>query len=185
MPVHKLIFVLTGITGLAFGMAALADDDDEHEHGRRHGRGSVAAVVDPVYAKECGSCHLAYPAQWLPARSWERMLGGLDDHFGDNAELGTDERRAVGNYLASNAADKQSGRSSKVMQSLGRDDMPLRITDTGYFKRKHREVPARAIRDNPRVKSLAQCQACHPRAEAGSYNEHEVAIPGIGRWESD
>jgi hypothetical protein len=182
-PVRKLTVMLAGIAVLAAGVTAVADDDDDHDHDRRRGRSAAVMPPDPVYVKECGSCHLAYPARLLPARSWQRLLGELNDHFGDNAELGPDERTAVGHYLVGNAADSSWNRSPKVMQSLRPEEIPLRVTETGYFKRKHREIPARAINANPGVVSLAQCQACHPRAEAGSYNEHDVAIPGIGRWE--
>ena len=36
---------------------------------------------------ECGSCHVAYPAQLLPATSWQRLMKGLDKHFGTDASV--------------------------------------------------------------------------------------------------
>ncbi|MCC6543576.1 MAG: hypothetical protein IT392_03630 [Nitrospirae bacterium] len=33
------------------------------------------------------------------------------------------------------------------------------------------------------VKSLINCNACHTRAAAGSYDELEIKIPGFGRWD--
>jgi len=39
------------------------------------------------YTDACGSCHLVYQPGLLPARSWDRIMTALSDHFGDNAEL--------------------------------------------------------------------------------------------------
>ena len=53
----------------------------------KHRSTDVAAIANPVYKEECGSCHMAYPPGLLPARSWTKVMSGLDNHFGDNAEL--------------------------------------------------------------------------------------------------
>ena len=47
----------------------------------------LPAVVPEAYATECGACHLAYPPALLPARSWQRLMAGLDTHFGSDASL--------------------------------------------------------------------------------------------------
>ena len=39
--------------------------------------------------------------------------------------------------------------------------------------------------NNPRVRSFSNCNACHRYAERGSFNEHEIRIPGYGRYEDD
>jgi len=59
---------------------------------------------------------------------------------------------------------------------------PLRITEVPYIRRKHREIPDAQVRGNPRVKSLALCDACHTRASAGDLDDEGVVIPGYGRW---
>ena len=48
------------------------------------------------------------------------------------------------------------------------------------FVRKHREVPARLWHD-PRVKSAANCEACHRGAVDGNYSEHDIAIRELKR----
>ena len=44
------------------------------------------AIVPPIEhaatLKECGACHLAFPPQMLPARSWKKLMGDLANHFG-------------------------------------------------------------------------------------------------------
>ncbi len=185
------------ITGLltAFAGAVLADRDrDEYssdyressersDHYRSSGyRGGsgVAAVNNTLYADECGSCHFAYQPGLLPERSWRDMMAKLDDHFGENAEVDDVDRQALTEYLATNAADHSNyKRSVKFMRTIATNETPERITDVGYFKRKHREVPRRVL---DKV-SLSNCQQCHTKAERGSYTEREIDIPGYGRWE--
>jgi hypothetical protein len=143
----------------------------------------VAPVTNAEYQTECGSCHFAYQPGLLPAGSWQKIMTGLDNHFGENAELNADVGKRLLAYLVSDAADTSSyRRSRKIMQSLGREQ-PLRITQVPYFKSEHREIPARLIKGNDRVKSLSNCGVCHGSAAKGSFSEDEVEIPGHGRWD--
>lgn len=168
---------------LALSSAAMADDDS---YSRRGKGADVAPVSDARYAKECGSCHFAYPPGLLPARSWQKLMGNLADHFGDSAELPQEDTAAITDYLVKNAADRSNYRRSvKIDDSLSVRQTPVRITQVPYIAGKHREIPARLVAGNPKVKSLSQCAACHAKAEAGSFREHEIDIPGYGRWEDD
>ena len=60
---------------------------------------------------------------------------------------------------------------------------PPRITETLYFRRKHDAVPPRLVRDNPGVQSFSRCETCHSGADQGRFNEDNVRIPGVGRWD--
>ncbi len=147
-------------------------------------RSEVIPVANNLYAKECGACHLAYPPGLLPARSWEKLMNGLSDHFGDNAELAPEDLNALTDYLVNNAADRSGEkRATKIVRSLKNDETPVRITEVPYIVHKHHEIPSRLIQGNPQVKSLSRCNACHTRADAGSFNEHDVSIPGYGGWD--
>ncbi len=132
----------------------------------------VAPVTDPVVKQECGSCHMAFPPQFLPQRSWQRLVETLTDHFGENASLGEAQRQAVFDYFRANAADSpQAGRAGrKFGQGIAAGQTPLRITETPWWVKEHREV--RADRwQSPTVKSKANCLACHKGAEQGIYEE--------------
>src|SRR5262245_19523742 len=72
----------------------------------------VGRNTSPAYEKECGSCHFAYQPGWLPERSWRRMMGSLNSHFGDNATLSQANHDAIMSYLAAGAADKASNARS-------------------------------------------------------------------------
>jgi cytochrome c5 len=167
---------------LVLATAGVALGDEKQDRARTGP--DLAPVTNSLHAKECSACHFAYPPGLLPARSWQKLMANLSDHFGENAELAPDDAKALTEYLVNNAADKQpSGRSYRIAQSIPANQTPLRITEAPYIVREHREIPAHMVKGNPQVKSLSRCDACHTRAEEGSFEEREVKIPGYGAWE--
>ena len=166
--------------------AALSDDD--HYEKRLLGFSGfrttdVIPANNPVYKEECGSCHMAYSPGLLPVDSWKKVMLGLDNHFGDNAELDLKTSKEILGFLIENAADNSEyGRSQKFAGSFA-DKVVDRITQTPYFIRKHDEIPKRIFANNPKLSSFSQCSQCHQNAEKGSFDEDEVNIPGIGRWD--
>jgi hypothetical protein len=182
-----------------FGAGALIADDDydrdeEREHEDERGfferwfgddkRPSSSKAEQHFYVQGCGGCHFPYQPGLLPTASWEKIMVGLEDHFGDNAELSEEEAAPIKEFLFNNAADKVNrGLSNRVMASLGNDPAPLRITDTRYFRHEHDELPARMVEGNTEVGSLSNCDACHPYAMKGSFDEHQVRIPKYGQWD--
>lgn len=184
-----LLTITVIILGLSIaGWQVLADSDDDSEHGSGvqwwQPQPGVAPVDNAEYAAECGSCHMAYPPGLLPARSWRKLMAGLDEHFGDNAELDAATRESLTDYLVANSADGSPyRRSRKVMRSLPASAVPLRITELPYFRHEHDEIPGRMVVSNPEVGSLSNCIACHRSAERGSFSERDIRIPGVGRWD--
>lgn len=157
-------------------------DDDRREYRQRSV--GVAPVTSPIYKEECSSCHMAYPPGLLPARSWKKIMAGLESHFGDNAELEPDTFKSISEFLVSNSADDSNyRRSRKIMRSLSDKDAPIRISETPYIINKHDEIPDKLIKYNKKVNSLSNCSACHNKAEQGLFSEHGVNIPGYGRWD--
>lgn len=137
---------------------------------------SVAADerYDPVRNKsvltECGACHMAFQPQMLPKRSWVKIMAGLSDHFGEDASLDKETADEITSYLVQNAADS-SWWGGKFMRGVKDHMTPLRITETPYWKREHKgEVRASAWK-SPKVKSKANCQACHRDAVRGNYHD--------------
>ena len=189
----KRTWILVNLVGIALGLIAVSgmvlSDDDDHERNEgkslwNKSRLDVAPVDNAFYKEECGSCHFPYQPGLLPARSWQKMMAGLVDHFGENAELDAADAQKLTTYLTENAADKSNyKRSLGMTRSLNKDDVPLRISTTRYFKRKHHELPTRMVKGNPKVRSFSNCELCHTRAEQGSYNEHQVKVPGFRSWE--
>ncbi len=164
--------------------------DDDHEHGGLFSRwfsGAPAGtekIDQQFYVEGCGSCHFPYQPGFLPARSWEKIMSSLEDHFGESAELPQEEAEPILNYLRENAAGQVNrGFSNKIMATLGNNPAPLRITETRYFRHEHDELTSKMVEDNPDVGSFSNCDTCHTQAMQGSFNEHQVRIPGYGRWD--
>lgn len=162
----------------------------EREHGDRQSKSArggqdIPPVNNDLYSRECGSCHFAYQPALLPAASWQKIIGSLNDHFGDNASLSPQDADAIQKYLSDNAAEKaNTSRASKIASSIS-GAAPTRITEVPYIVRKHRELSPRTFKENKDVKSFSNCKACHTRAADGFYDEDGVKIPGMGNWEND
>lgn len=194
MKLSKLMIALTLTTGAAVTGIVIADSDryNERYSEQNEYRGSqyerryldVAPVTSKSYQESCGECHMAYQPGFLPARSWEKLMGSLDDHFDENAEVDANTQQQLTEYLTRNAADfSDYKRSRAMMNALSSGETPIRISETRYFIRKHDELPKRLVENNPDVKSFSRCEACHTDANKGSYDEHRVRIPGYGLWE--
>lgn len=126
----------------------------------------VYTATDPTWKAECGSCHVAYPPELLPAASWRKLMAGLNDHFGTDASLDATTAQSISRFLEASAATRRKHASETA----------LRITETAWFRKEHDEIPARTWK-NPAVKSPANCAACHTRAEQGDYSERTRRVP--------
>lgn len=131
----------------------------------------VPPVKDPLVQKECGACHMAFPPAFLPARSWNRMIDELANHFGEDASLPADKAQAIRTYLTNNAGDVVTqGRARKYMQWVAPGGTPQRITENPDFLRKHRRISDQAWKD-PKVVTKSNCPACHRGADQGWFED--------------
>lgn len=130
----------------------------------------VPPVTDALVQKECGSCHMAFQPAFLPARSWDKTMDTLSNHFGDDIRLEPSVARSIRLTLINGAGDRDGrGLGRKSMRGIRDDQTPLTITETPYFIRKHRLDPA--AWKNPKVLTKSNCPACHHGAERGLYEE--------------
>ena len=168
MPRRTLVVALCACT-FAFALPAAAQTANQ----------TPAANPGAKWKAECSSCHMAYPPGYLPERSWRKLMSGLDKHFGENAGLDPVTTREITDYLVNNSAEKSSDRrAGRFLGSLAANAIPLRITETPYFQRKHdsREISP-DVWKRPKVGSRANCTACHVGAEKGDFSERSVKIP--------
>jgi hypothetical protein len=108
----------------------------------------VTNEANPAWQNECGSCHMAFPPALLTQGNWQQMLQGLDQHFGVNASLDAKTRDEIASFLVRNSGT-----------NWNRSAESLRITQTGYFVKRH--ISGIKMQDKGRIKSLADCLACH------------------------
>ena len=130
--------------------------------------------VLPAYTQECASCHAAFPPGMLPARSWQRVMGGLERHYGTDASLDAATVEQIGAWLQAHA-----GTYKRVSAEPPQD----RITRSAWFERKHRKVEP-AVWQLPSVKSAANCAACHTGADQGQFDDDALRMPdGLSLWQ--
>lgn len=144
--------LLAGLATLALG--ARADDDAARR-----------VPLLPAYVQECGACHVAYAPRLLPASSWQRLMGQLKSHFGSDASLDAATTQQLTAWLTAHAGSGQRAEAT-------RDG---RITSSDWFVREHRKVSH--LFGTAKVKTAADCAACHTQAAAGSYGEREIRLP--------
>ena len=147
--------LLASLSLLPIG-AALAD-----------GGRAMPMKVPPAYTQECGSCHAAYPPGMLPARSWQRVMSGLDRHYGTDASLDAATVQQLSAWLQTHA-----GTYKRVSEEPPQD----RITRSAWFERKHRKVEP-TVWQLPSVKSAANCAACHAGADQGRFDDDNLRMP--------
>ncbi len=180
---RKFVGTFAAVAILAGGMMSVAHAEEGERgergwwgsgesHGGKYGGENRGKPVQPpqvnaTFKQECSSCHIAYSPGLLPAESWRKVMSGLDKHFGTDASLTEQETKEITDFLVSNASNRWSAAAA-----------PLRITEGAWFKHKHdgREISP-TVWNNPKVKSPANCAACHPQAESGDFNEHNIRIP--------
>lgn len=145
------------------------------------GNSYATATVPTLYTKECGSCHVPYPAAFLPTRSWEKLLGNLEQHFDNNAELSDTVQNEITAYLIANSAEYSTDpRAEKFLKSIPTETTPLRITEVKFFKKLHRMMPRMLVKMG-KVKSLTQCESCHDDTANGQFDEKQIRVPVMCR----
>ena len=73
--------------------------------------------------------------------------------------------------------EPRAGTRGWMARLTGSKQTPMRITETSWFVNKHDEISSQRVRNNPKVRSFSNCDACHTRAAQGSFDQDEVRIP--------
>jgi cytochrome b len=129
-----------------------------------------------VFYRDCGDCHKVYPPHILPAASWRKIMGSLDNHRGEKI---TDEnismvnQETILNYLVENSADSSTREVSvKTLHSLGQR-VPKTITKTPYWRETHKHIP-RSVYKTKKIKDKSNCFACHKDFEHGVLDDMNI-----------
>lgn len=140
---------------------------------------AVLVKPDPVWKDECAtSCHSGFHPTLLPAASWEKIMGTLQDHFGEDVSLDDASRAGILKFLLSASAERSTTEASrKILNSIPEGRVESRITEVPYWVAKHEDIKEEVFRRKP-VMSKSNCVACHPGAEAGSFEDKDIRIPG-------
>jgi cytochrome b len=166
LPWRAAAFVLVLGLGGAGAIAALA---------ALPGYGVPPATLDPAYAEQCGSCHLAFPPSLARAATWNAILDHMDKHFGEDSGLDAATIAPLRAYLDANAAGHWD---TLPAHRLGPPDPggSLRITDSPGWRRIHRAIAAARFTAAP-VYRRSNCAACHADAATGRFAPQDIAVP--------
>lgn len=131
-----------------------------------------------AFHDECIACHTLYPPFLLPEKSWEVMMADLENHFGDDASLDEEVRVSVLEYLLDNAAESSTRESAfKASESLrDSNETVIAYTATSYWKKRHKEMDDTLFKSE-KIKSRANCKACHLNIEKGIIEDEFIRVP--------
>ncbi len=128
----------------------------------------IEPITDQITKDECSACHYAFPAEFLPQASWKKILGDLENHFGEDASLDEQTTRHIKEYLIARSGDAGS-LPSKFVHGLDNENPPVRITETKYWISKHIHISHEKLQSG--LAGLkAVCTVCHRRVENGDYS---------------
>ncbi len=146
----------------------------------------VRPVDNALYKKECASCHFGYQPGWLPEKSWRFIMQTLEDHYGTDASVDKKTGEELLDYVVSNSAERATGykRSAKMLRSVEPGVLYKSITEIPYHIKKHKKIEKWMITQKE-VKTLANCAACHKKADEGKFGKRSVYIPNYGEWRDD
>lgn len=168
MKIRKVFVLLSAAVFLGVPLAAgeLFADRDE----------VLPPADNPAYQEECSSCHFLYLPGLLPAGSWERIMRGTGDHFGEDLGLEDEGIREIEEYLVANSAERSGSKLSRKILKKLKGKTPLRITEVDYIKKEHRKIKPKVF-EREAVGSFSNCGACHRTADKGDFEEDNIKIP--------
>ncbi len=164
------LWIATAITVLLYalspGNAVTANGNVKVDYQKEH-----ADFYD-----ECIACHTLYPPFTLPKASWNKIMSDLENHFGDDASLDEESAESIRSYLIANAAESSTKESAfKIMQSMERHDT-IAVTQTPFWKDRHDDIEENVFK-HAKIKSKANCKACHSDIESGRIENENIKIP--------
>lgn len=129
-----------------------------------------------AFVNECGSCHMLYPPNFLPKKSWELLMSNLKNHFGDDASVDENTNRNILAFLLKNSAENSTYKVSwNFLNSINNQDI-IALSNTSYWKKKHRKI-AKEVFESSKVKSKANCKVCHNDIEKGLIEYENIKNP--------
>jgi cytochrome b len=137
----------------------------------------VQLQMNSEWQTSCGECHLAYHPSLLPSRAWKQLFAEQHEHFGEDLALETELLQVLTTYAMTHAAEFLPTEAAwKISRQIPPTQTPLRITETEYWKWKHREIPE-FVWKYPNIRSHANCAACHLDAQQGTFEDGAMRIP--------
>lgn len=175
---HK-VFISLFCSVLAYSFSASVAAKEIKYPGDRYGYDNTTPHVfttNTTYMEECGECHVAYAPELLPKASWKKIVEGLEDHFGENAELDQESLTEISKYLKANALQNNSPSIERVADWFDNipATAPLRVTEMPGFLEDH-EDPMERLGEGSDVEGFfSPCEDCHKEAASGIFDKEKL-----------
>lgn len=173
-PARRGVAVSLAIAAVGVAALYLMSSGWPSGYAEARARASAAKPSPTRWTKECGGCHLAYSPAFLPRRSWERMLREQDQHFGEDLSLSPAAAKAL--LDEANAPQSPSWAGWKLAASAQPADAPQRITELGFWRHAHRDLPAASFK-SPVSSGRHDCESCHLDAASGIFQPRMIQKP--------
>lgn len=139
----------------------------------------IYAEENQAFDTKCGTCHKHYPPFMLPHASWEKLMDGLENHFGEeitDRNISLSEQKSIKAYLVSQSAETSTQKLAvKTLASL-EDMRPISITKSPYWRKAHQHIDTSFFK-HPDVKDKSNCFACHHDFEYGVFDNRLIRLP--------
>ena len=129
-----------------------------------------------LYKKECGSCHIAYAPYLLPKKAWGSLMGGLENHFGDDASLEEADFERLSAFLKTHSSEAYE--SFFKANLAGENESEIAISKYKFYEKAHKELPQELFKSS-NIKSKANCNACHEDGELGFFGKSGIKFGEI------
>jgi hypothetical protein len=116
---------------------------------------------------------LCIPPNLLPKHSWVKLMGNLENHFGDDASLDAKDTKEILDFLLKNSAETSSKQASlKFLNSIGNKDI-IAMSQTTYWEKTHKKIDPKLFK-HEQIQSKANCKACHSDIEKGLIENENI-----------
>ena len=100
-------------------------------------------------------------------------MADLENHFGDDASLDVQTNKNILDFLIKNSAENSSYKASwNFLNSINNQDI-IALSKTSYWEKRHKDIPKDVFK-NEKVKSVANCKACHSDIEKGLIEDENI-----------
>lgn len=134
-----------------------------------------------MYKKECGSCHIAYVPYLLPQNAWQKIMGDLENHFGDDASLQKHDEKQIFSFLSKHSLEYFDTKFRSKIKKEDRDK--IIISEHVFYQKAHEKISHKVFKSKE-IKSKANCQNCHSDAEEGTFQKNKINFSKLNTLKS-
>ena len=104
----------------------------------------------------------------------EKIMANLENHFGDDASIDDETNKKILEFLRQNSAEKSS--SKWAIKFAKNDD--IAITSSPFWQKAHESLDKEVFK-REKIKSKANCAACHENIEKGLISKALIKYEAI------